>query len=617
MEFTTDIQGNKYVSFEDNDDSYLFEVDQIGNKLDDFEILQILSEKKDNQEYSFVAKVRSLKLKKIYSLKKLNLKMVNDYKLRQQIYNVMESLKCIKHPHIIKYYKYFEEDNDLYLVMEYMNNSDIIGYIQGYQILDKQIPEIEIWNLLLQCLSALDYLESLNLGNTGIKLTNIFINNLYNTKISVFRDYNFNRQNVDPNEEIKYLAKYFYLMMTSQFHTIEELNNISFIENLSLQNIENKNYSTELRDFINSMIVYKQNISDLYQKVKKEYSKKFTKNTSIKAILKCLSSYKELNEALRERKNEFENNQHKYFMNYWYLKAIDAINGINENNLEKFTTEFRMALASSFSKLDGNKEIDPLFVLIFLLDKIHRETNQADPTFISENGYTNYNEKTNNTLKNYVFNGEEQDRTNKIQMLSEFVNYFNATMNSIISDIFISFMKTKRICQNCGTGYYSFSNFLYIVFDLSNLDNSQHFDLIEDGFKVNWNIPKTIGTDGPDKIWCESCQTYQVFKEFNRNYTINRKLIIAFIRGKNYKNRSKIIFSENMNLKNYVEPTINTPTNFYLVGSVNRKIENEVEEYVSYYKDSNTKKWLSKGLNYIQKNDNEQIIMLFYNSEDN
>lgn len=189
MEFTTDIQGNKYVSFEDNDDSYLFEVDQIGNKLDDFEILQILSEKKDNQEYSFVAKVRSLKLKKIYSLKKLNLKMVNDYKLRQQIYNVMESLKCIKHPHIIKYYKYFEEDNDLYLVMEYMNNSDIIGYIQGYQILDKQIPEIEIWNLLLQCLSALDYLESLNLGNTGIKLTNIFINNLYNTKISVFRDY--------------------------------------------------------------------------------------------------------------------------------------------------------------------------------------------------------------------------------------------------------------------------------------------------------------------------------------------------------------------------------------------------------------------------------------------
>ena len=32
MEFTTDTQGNKYFSFEEDDDSYLFEINQIKRK---------------------------------------------------------------------------------------------------------------------------------------------------------------------------------------------------------------------------------------------------------------------------------------------------------------------------------------------------------------------------------------------------------------------------------------------------------------------------------------------------------------------------------------------------------------------------------------------------------
>ena len=88
-------------------------------------------------------------------------------------------------------------------------------------------------------------------------------------------------------------------------------------------------------------------------------------------------------------------------------------------------------------------------------------------------------------------------------------------------------------------------------------------------------------------------------------WTLNH-LIIVFIRGKNYKNRSKIIFEEKINLGKYIEPDNNTPKNFTLVGSVNRKIENDLEEYVPY----------SQGFNDIQKFNNEQIIMLFYNSKD-
>ena len=73
MELSTDTQGNKYLSFEEDDESYLFEVNQIGNKLDYFEMLQILTEKRDQNDNSLVAKVRSLSNNKIYSLKQLGI----------------------------------------------------------------------------------------------------------------------------------------------------------------------------------------------------------------------------------------------------------------------------------------------------------------------------------------------------------------------------------------------------------------------------------------------------------------------------------------------------------------------------------------------------------------
>jgi len=619
MEFTTDTQGNKYFSFEEDDDSYLFEVDKIGNKLDDFEMLQILTEKRDESDNSFVAKVRSLNNNKIYSLKKLGIQMNQDLKVKQQICNFLDKLKAINHPHIIKYYNYFEENNNMYLIMEYINNSDILGYIQGYQVLSKQIPETEIWNILLQCLSALNYLNYLNYGNSGIKINNIYINNMYNIKIGIFHDYSFNREVYSPINEIFLLGKYIYVMIFSASFAVKDLEGKkSFIKNLVLNKADNTNYSSELKRIMSTMLSKQQNnanISDIYDIVKKEYSKKYTRNTSINAVLRCLYSLNFLNKKITENRQLIENNKEKYFMNYWFLKAIDALNGINENNFILFIQEFRRALASSFSKLDGNKEIDPLLVLIFLLDKMHKEMNVVDKTFIMENGYKQYNKKKN-SIQNYVLNGEQQDKTNKIQMLEEFVNYFNATMKSPISNLFIGFLKTKRICQNCRSGYYSFSNFLYIVFDLSELESEKSFDLINDGFHKKWENPKLILPDGKNKIWCERCQTYQKFLEFNRYYTISNHLIIVFIRGKNYKNHSKIIFEEKINLAKYIEPEINTPKNFTLVGSVNRNIQNEAEEYIPYYKDPIREKWIGKEFNDIQKNGNEQIIMLFYSSKD-
>ena len=616
MKFSSDSQGTNFLSFEDNDeDLFKSESAQIGKTFDDFEILQVLSEN-NKQGDSFVAKVLSRTNNKIYSMKKVDLSQNKDFNSKNAS-SLLDKLIMINHPHILRYYTYFQERNNLYLIMEYMDNADIIGYIQAYQIFNKPLPEFEIWNILLQCLSALNYLSKLNLGNIGIKLTNIFITNMYNIKIGVFRDFNVINNN-DINEEIILLKKYLYVMMKSLSFEIKELDVLSFLDNITIDNFSNDVYSKELIDIMNKK--FSGNFPDLYNLIKEEYAKKYSKNSSIIAIVKCLSSDKYFTNTLMTGRKEIESNKEKYYMTNWFLKAIDAVNGKEESNMRLFTDEFKRALALTYIKLDGNEEIEPILVLAFLLNKIHKEMNKIDKEQISEDAYNKYM-KSSLINKNYVFDGEEKDRTNKEQMLQEFVNYFNAIMQSPISQRFISFMKHVKCCQKCNTHYYSFSNFLYIVFDLTKLNNLQSFDLINDGFQASYNTGKNLNdnNNGNDKIRCERCQSEEVV-QFNRYYMINNQLIIYFYRGRKYENRLPINFSENINVKNFIEPNINSAQDFYLVGSVNRKIGSD--EFISYNRDPNNEnKWKSNkdfnALNQNQMNGKEQIIMLFYNSKVN
>ena len=53
-----------------------------------------------------------------------------------------EKLKSLNHPHLLKYYKMFHDKNKvLYLIYEYMNNSDLNSLIRAHSILGKRIKE--------------------------------------------------------------------------------------------------------------------------------------------------------------------------------------------------------------------------------------------------------------------------------------------------------------------------------------------------------------------------------------------------------------------------------------------------------------------------------------------
>ena len=623
LEFTINAEGKKILNF---DESNQYDDTKNGNRISDYEILQVLSQDND---INFVAKVRSLNNNKIYSIKKINLLNYQDQTIKDKFRALMDKLKLLNNPHIIKYYHYFEENNNLYILMEFMNNADISGYIQAHQILNKAIPEEEIWNILLQCLSALEYLHSqeLELGNMGVKLANIFMNNEQNVKIGVFRELNFTQNDFNPREDIYMLGKYFYAMMNSEMIKSEDIKQNNFFAQLNYKKVQNNTYSGPLIEIVDSMSIDNNSdikVEELYEKVKKEYVKKYAKNSSIKAVLKCLYSYKILNDIILNKKAIIENNKQKYYIHYWYSQAIDAIAGIKEEDLNLCIEEFRRAIASSYSKLDGNKEVDPLLLLTFLLFRLHQEMNEVD-----NNNLPNLNKKNAKYVITSSFDGEE-DKQNKDQMWNKFIVKYNSKVNSLISDLFFGFVKTKIICQTCRKGYYSFSNYFYIIFDLSDRDSKRDFDLIKDGFEIQFNKKRLILPDGPDRTYCDSCCSYQAFKEYNRYYMLRSNLIIIFNRGSNYKNKSKIIFDEKINLEPFIEEGIDSHKNFFLVGCINRVGEmGKDERYSSYYRDpENTNYWhcdeyldysnvsipIISEINKTQKK--EQIIMLFYNSKD-
>ena len=609
METVKDLEGNNHLIF---DESSLYDDSQMGESLSDFETLQVLSE--DNS--CFVTKVRSLNNHKIYAMKKIELNGIEPEN-RQNYINEINKLKDLNNPHILKYHKIVSDDsNNYYLIMEFMNNSDINGYIKAHQILKENIKEEEIWNILLQCLSALDYLHQQNLQYLGIRFQNIFMNNEQNVKIGVFNEPTITQQPYDPKQDIKSLGKYFYIMVFSQDPRVLSAESFSDVD---IRKETNNKYSNELMDRIYKMTLYDpeqmHDSKTFYKQVKEEYVKKYAKNTSIKGILRCLYAFPSFNTIMFENKEKYCNNKNKYYINYWYLKAINALAGFEESNLKECIEEFRRAIASENSKLDGNKEIDPLYLLAFLLEKMHKETNVKE-------GNTGL--KINQTKKYVIsseFNGEEEDKTNKEQMLYKFVNYFNSNIKSPISDLFFGFIKTKQICQTCKCGYYSFSNYCFVVFDISKNDNNKEFDLVKDGFEFQHYNPKTIEPDHPHPIYCDNCLSYQKHYEFNRYYIMNHQMVISFIRGNNYRNTTNIKLYEELNLEKFVEEKNASPTKYSLVGCIIRK--QQQEEFEFYARDPENKNiWHKSNERLIQNNapiedmkKEGQIIMLFYNNK--
>ena len=207
-----DIKGKEYLVF---DSSELYDESQIGNKLEDFEILGKLGKGAFGEVFKVLSKLNN----KVYAMKRIDLKKLrekaekkynedlqnaklNDYKIDENwlkklektkndpirlAFNETEYLKDLNHPHIIKYYSHFKEgDSYLYIIIEFARNGDLQRIINANKVLNKYLKEEELWNIFLQCMDALSYIHSMGVIHRDIKPENLFIDSNMSIKLGDF-----------------------------------------------------------------------------------------------------------------------------------------------------------------------------------------------------------------------------------------------------------------------------------------------------------------------------------------------------------------------------------------------------------------------------------------------
>ena len=178
------------------------------NKYDknDFETLQDKSI--GSGTFGSVWKVRNKKTNEINAIKVINKEYIIKQNMTEQIKKEIEIMSKLNHPHIIKLYSHFEDNENFFLIMEYASRGQLYSFIKK----QKKLNQISSKQYIKEIISAVKYLHSLNppIIHRDIKPENILIDQNGNCKLGDFGLAKYeNEKNI--NEEDNYCGTLEYL----------------------------------------------------------------------------------------------------------------------------------------------------------------------------------------------------------------------------------------------------------------------------------------------------------------------------------------------------------------------------------------------------------------------
>ena len=557
-EVLKDQEGKEHYIFDQDE---LYDDEKMGNKLEDFEILQI---HKDES----IKTIHSMINQKIYSMKTIELpenRPKDKEKLESEIMNYL----TLNYFHILKFYRYFKDEKEIHIITEHTNNGSLKDFIKLHNSLEKDINEETLWNMFLQCIKALKFLHNQNIIHKTINPKHFLMTNEKRIKLELCPN---NKEKTNPKiyrppegenskeGDIYSLGCVFYQLCFNVY----ELKDDKF-ENL----IEiNRDYSKELIDLIKSMLEKdpkkRPTTNNLYLKIKEGYDKKITKNSSISSIISCFYS---INRLARE----FIQNQDKYknkSLTPISTSFLGCLNSVEDNKRwEESIKNFRRYLGTKNPKLDGDKEVDLFFLIIFLMENMHKELNIKPKIDFDIN-------------QRYLIKRKE-DKTNKADMIINAFRYFKEHFNSIISETFFGIMKNKNKCKECGLTTYSFNCFCFLYFDIDKLVSKGEKKKLKLEDFFNGLKEGKFYSHLKNEFFCKGCSKLTNHELEKKIYYMPNSLIICFIRKD--ENDIEIDYPDFVNLENEKEYN-NSPSNFNLQGFINKVVENGKERYISYYK---------------------------------
>ena len=536
-----------------NEDFYNDDV--MGDKFSNYDIMKIIKSNTGN----FLAKVISKKNSKIYVLKQFR-----QNQDQQKLVQEFQILNKLNHSNIIKYFKWFNEDGKVYFVKEYVDNGSLKNLKEAYRSINKPIEENTLWNIFMQCMAGLDYLHSNNIVHKNLKSNNILMNE---NKVIKIDDIQFNQDPKDKSDDIREMGEIFSELIPIEFQN---------------------QYPQEMIGIVNAMKNNFKNINStqLLNKIMEQYIKSVAKVSSINAIFRCMSALQPFSYAMYQKGNSFSENNTP--VAYYYMQCLNTYFNPNGNPKDTiiYYNNFRNLLYKN-SQMNNDVEIRPRQVLEFLLERLNRETDS--------------------NLRGVSFSTQimifEKDKETSLQ---KFTDYFKKNFNSIISNNFVGYIKTVRICNACGERNYSFNIHPFIEFDMDMSqvgDNKYPLNLLENWFRAQNNQKKVLSVE--HKIVCQSnkCKNKVTeHREFKQFYFLPQCFIISLNRGKNYTNTFQPQIPLILDLKNKIEIR-NSPSQFNLVGMVKRFVDDKQEEhFIAIYKDVQQNIWR------VSDRDNVQVI---------
>ena len=557
-EVLKDEEGKEHYIF---DQSELYDDEKMGDNLEDFEILQIHTDES-------IKSIQSMLNQKIYSMKTINFKKrhlepKDIEKLEEDINNYIN----LSNFNILKVHKYFKKEKEMHIIVEHTNNGSIKDFINLHSSLNEYIKEEMIINIFLQCIQALKFLHSKKIIHKTISPRHLLMTNEKIIKLELCPVLDLKQTHKAP--ENNYSEKGDIYSLGCIFYQICFLVNEFKQGKFDKFESSDTEYSKELLDIIKSMIEDDPNkrptAEELYNTIKDLYDKKITKNTSISSIISCLYSINRLTNGFIKNKSNLTNKDITPISSAFF----DCLNSIEDNNkwIENIKI-FRRYLGMKNPKLDGDKEVEPFFLLVFLVEHMHKELNIKPKIDLNMN-------------HGYLIKRKE-DKTNKADMVINFFRYFKEHFNSIMSKTFFGIMKNKNICKGCGLKTYSFNSFCFLYFDIDKLvpDGEKKILKLQDFFKGLKD--GKFYSNFKNEYFCKGCSKLTVHDLEKKIYYMPNSLIICFI-SKNEDCKVEIDYPDTIDLKEEREYSL-SPSNFKLKGFINRIVENGKERFFSYFK---------------------------------
>ncbi|CAD8070880.1 unnamed protein product [Paramecium sonneborni] len=113
--------------------------------------------------------VKDLNTQNEYACKIISKQLINMYNANQMIQSEIAIHYSCNHKHIVKLYSYWEDQSNIYILLEYCS--------KGHLIHPKtQFTEDEVFQIFNQILSGVDYLHKNNIVHRDLKFENILIN---------------------------------------------------------------------------------------------------------------------------------------------------------------------------------------------------------------------------------------------------------------------------------------------------------------------------------------------------------------------------------------------------------------------------------------------------------